>query len=274
MNSLLNYETVKFFVKERHEIARFENGRSKLRQAFLSVIRSWRKSALLQNIIVTCGLVAAMIMAARDVAAGHMRVGDYVLINTYLLQVFLPLGGLGAVYIESKRAFVDMEAMLRLLDITPDIIDVPGAPTLKISGGEVRFENVRFAYDPAREILKGVSFTAPAGKRIAIVGATGPAKARSRELLFRFYDATGGRILIDGQDISRVTQNSLRAAIGVVPQETVLFNDTIYYNIAYGSLGEREPDRTEVERAASHAHIHDFIVSLPRGYETRVGERG
>ncbi|WP_020176363.1 ABCB family ABC transporter ATP-binding protein/permease [Methyloferula stellata] len=275
MDSLINFETVKYFVKERHEIARFGKGRSNLRDVWLQHIRAWQSLALLQGLIVTCSLSLAMIMAAHDVIQSHMKLGDYILINTYFLQLFLPLGALGTVYVEAKRSFVDMEAMLGLLALVPEVRDAPDAKYLEVGAGEICFENVRFAYDPAREILKGISFTVPPGKRVAIVGATGAGKSTVGKLLFRFYDLTGGRILIDGQDISGVTKSSLRAAIGVVPQDTVLFNDTIYYNIAYGYVGKGdEPERADVEQAAKLARIHDFIMTLPQGYDTRVGERG
>jgi ATP-binding cassette, subfamily B, heavy metal transporter len=275
MDSLLNYETVKYFTKEEHELARFKDSRSNRYGIVLKDIRVSNNLGLLQGFIVTSGLVIAMIMAAHDVVTNQMKVGDYILINTYLLQLFLPLGVLGGLYIGGKRAFVDMEAMLALLDMPAEIVDAPKALPLKIEGGEIRFDNVRFGYGSQREILKGISFVVPAGKRVAIVGATGAGKSTIAKLLFRFYDVTGGRILIDGQDISRVTQSSLRTAMGIIPQDTMLFNDTIYYNIAYGYPGRQgEPDREAVERAAKLARIHDFIVSLPEGYDTRVGERG
>ncbi len=275
MDSLLNYETVKYYVKERYEARRLKESRLSLRSALLKHMRAWQSLSLLQGSIVTCSLCTAMIVAAHQVLSDHMTIGDYVLVNTYLLQLFAPLGALGSVYIESKRSFVDMEAMLALLDTPPEIVERPNAQSLQIAGGEIRFEDARFAYETAREILKGISFTVPSGKRVAIVGATGAGKSTIAKLLFRSYDLTSGRILIDGQDISQVTQDSLRSAIGVVPQDTVLFNDTIYYNIAYGYHGNHdEPSREAVERAAKLARLHDFIVSLPLGYETRVGERG
>ena len=274
LDSLLNYETVKYFVKERHELARFDAGRTILRGALLNHIRGWRRLAFLQGLIITCGVVALTVAAAHDVTEGRMRIGDYVLVNTYFLQIFMPLHALGSVYNESRRAFVDMEAMLQIFATIPEVEDAPNAQPLRIDGGEIRFENVRFAYDGAHEILKGISFTIPAGKKTAIVGPTGAGKSTIARLLFRFYDVADGAIIIDGQDIRRVTQASLRAAIGVVPQDVVLFNDTIFYNIAYGSPEARSPLIEDIESAARNARLHDFVLSLPQRYATKVGERG
>jgi ATP-binding cassette, subfamily B, heavy metal transporter len=212
-----------------------------------------------------------MLLAGSGVASGRMTVGDFVLVNTYLIQLYMPLNILGMVYRNIKQSLTDLEKMFTLLDVEAEIRDRPGAPALKIPRGEVAFEDVRFRYDPRRPILQGISFRVPAGHRVAIVGASGSGKSTIARLLFRFYDLESGRIAIDGHDISDVTQDSLRRAIGVVPQDTVLFNDTIYYNIAYGRPGA-SPE--EVERAARLARIHDFIVSLPDGYRTGVGERG
>jgi ATP-binding cassette subfamily B protein len=212
-----------------------------------------------------------MLMAADEVVAGKMQVGDFVLVNTYLIQLYLPLNFLGFVYREIKQSLIDMEAMFVLLTAQKEIADLPEAKDLDLVGGEVRFEDVGFGYGPDRDILRHVSFTVPAGHTIAIVGPSGAGKSTISRLLFRFYDVVSGTILIDGQDIRSVTQKSLRAAIGIVPQDTVLFNDSIYYNIAYGRPGAT---REEVEAAARLARIHDFIVSLPEGYKTRVGERG
>ena len=210
-------------------------------------------------------------LAARGVVDHTMTVGDFVLVNTYLIQLYLPLNFLGTVYREIRQALIDMEKMFNLLNVNVEVQDKPGAPPLRIEHGAVAFENVEFGYDARRPILKGISFTVPSGKTVAIVGPSGAGKSTLSRLLFRFYDVNGGRITIDGQDVRDVQQQSLRAVIGIVPQDTVLFNDTIYYNIAYG-----RPDatRAEVEAAAKHARIHDFILGLPDGYDAMVGERG
>ncbi len=221
--------------------------------------------------IVAAGLTAIMMLAADGVASGAMTVGKFVLVNTYLMQLYQPLNFLGFVYREMKQSMVDMEQMFRLLTVKQEVADRPGAHTLAAPQGELHFEAVRFGYRPDREILKGVDFTVPAGAKLAIVGPTGAGKSTISRLLFRFYDVTGGRVLIDGQDLRDVTQDSLRAAIGVVPQDTVLFNDTIRYNIAYGRPGAGQ---AEIEHAARLAQVHDFVMRLPEQYETRVGERG
>ena len=217
-----------------------------------------------------------MLMAAQGVQDGSMSVGRFVLVNTYLMQLYQPLNMLGFVYREIKQGLVDMEQMFRLMRVDPEISDRPGATALAAHladgpAGEVRFEGVHFGYNPDREILKGIDFTIPAGGKLAIVGPTGAGKSTISRLLFRFYDTTAGRVVIDGQDIRDVTQESLRAAIGVVPQDTVLFNDTIRYNIAYGRPGATQ---AEIEAAARAAQVHDFVLKLPEGYDTRVGERG
>jgi ABC-type transport system involved in Fe-S cluster assembly fused permease/ATPase subunit len=211
------------------------------------------------------------VMAGHGVVDGTMTLGDFVLVNSYLIQLFLPLNFLGFVYREIKQSLTDMEQMFSLLDEPAEIIDAPDSGPLGVAGGEIVFEDVSFNYDPRRPVLKGVSFTVPAGKTVAIVGPTGAGKSTISRLLYRFYDVTGGRILIDGQDIRDITQKSLRASIGIVPQDTVLFNDTVYYNISYG-----RPDATpaEVENAGRLARIHDFLTSQPDGYQTMVGERG
>ncbi|HEX7111390.1 MAG TPA: ABC transporter ATP-binding protein/permease, partial [Mizugakiibacter sp.] len=224
-----------------------------------------------QSLIIAVGLTALMAMAAQGVVAGHLTLGDLVLVNALLIQLSVPLNFLGMTYREIKRGLTDMEHMFRLLDAHAEVRDAADAKPLQLHGGAVRFEGVSFRYDPERAILHDVDFVIPPGRTVAVVGATGAGKSTLSRLLFRFYDVSGGRILIDGQDIRAITQDSLRAAIGIVPQDTVLFNDTIYYNIAYG---RPEATREEVEAAARAAHIHEFIRSLPQGYETTVGERG
>ena len=224
-----------------------------------------------QSAIIAVGLTIVMLLAARGVMDGSMTVGDFVLVNTYLIQLYLPLNFLGFVYREMKQSLTDMEAMFRLLREEREVDDIPGAEPLRAGPGELVFEDVRFGYRPDRVILKGISFRVPPGRTLAIVGPTGAGKSTISRLLFRFYDATGGRIVIDGQETRSITQSSLRAAIGVVPQDTVLFNDTIRYNIAYGRPGATEE---EVIRAAKLAQVHDFVLRLPDGYKTMVGERG
>jgi ATP-binding cassette, subfamily B, heavy metal transporter len=271
IDSLLNYETVKYFGNEDHEARRYDDA---LRRHEDAAVRSEQTLGLLntgQSLIVSVGLAVVMLMAAQGIADGRLTLGDFILVNTYLLQLYQPLNFFGMVYREIKQSLTDLEAMFTLLTISREVADAPDAPALRIGGGEVRFENVSFGYDSRRPILKGVSFTAPAGKTVAIVGASGAGKSTIGRLLFRFYDAGDGRLTIDGQDVRSVTQSSLRAAVGIVPQDTVLFNDTIYYNIAYGRPAAT---REEVEQAAKLAHIHDFVVTLPDGYETMVGERG
>jgi ATP-binding cassette subfamily B protein len=271
VDSLLNFETVKYFCNEDHEAARYDRALARYEAA---AVKSKVTLALLnmgQGAIIALGLTAVMIMAAQGVADATMTLGDFVLVNAYLVQLYLPLNFLGFVYREIKQSLTDMEAMFRLLDQNAEIADDDGAPALAVDGGAIRFQSVSFAYDPDRPILKEVDFTVPAGRTVAIVGPSGAGKSTISRLLFRFYDVTGGRLSIDGQDIRRVTQSSLRAAIGIVPQDTVLFNDTIRYNIAYGRPGAGQD---EIEAAARLARIHDFVVSLPAGYDTRVGERG
>ncbi|MFP6777482.1 MAG: ATP-binding cassette domain-containing protein, partial [Alphaproteobacteria bacterium] len=216
-------------------------------------------------------LTGITIKAGYEVAAGTMTIGDFVLVNTYLIQLYIPLNFLGFVYREIKQSLTDMEAMFELMHVYPDIEDKPGAKPLDVRDGEIKFDNVRFSYDARRNILDNVSFVVPPGQTVAIVGASGAGKSTVSRILFRFYDIEDGSVRIDGQDISEVEQQSLRAAIGIVPQDTVMFNDSIFYNIAYGNPGA---SRAEIEEAARLAHIHEFIHALPDGYETQVGERG
>ena len=271
VDSLLNYETVKYFANEAHEAERYDRA---LRAYEGAAVKSETTLAVLnvgQGAIIATGLIGVMVLAARGVAAGGMTVGDFVLVNTYLLQLYTPLNFLGVVYRNIKQSLTDLEQMMALLQVAPEVEDRPGAPPLAVSRGEVRFRHVDFHYDPRRPVLREVDFAVPPGATVAIVGASGAGKSTISRLLFRFYDVAGGAILIDGQDIRAVTQDSLRRAIGVVPQDTVLFNDTVFYNIAYGRPGA---GRAEIEEAARLAHSHDFIQSLPDGYETIVGERG
>ena len=271
IDSLLNFETVKYFGNEAHETERFD--KSLLRYEKASNISKVSLSLLNigQGVIIAIGLTGIMLLAAREVVSGQMKVGDFVLVNTYLIQLYLPLNFLGFIYREIKQSLIDMEAMFTLLTEQQEVADKEGATELALTGGEVRFEDVYFGYDPNREILKGISFTVPAGKTVAIVGPSGAGKSTISRLLFRFYDVTGGAIKIDGQDLRDVVQRSLRASIGIVPQDTVLFNDSIYYNIAYGRPGA---STEAVEHAAQLARIHEFVTSLPDGYKTKVGERG
>nr|UXE44783.1 ATM1-type heavy metal exporter [uncultured bacterium] len=276
LDSLLNYETVKYFGNEPHEAARYDAALARYERAAVRVQVSLNLLNIGQACIIATGITLIMLLAAREVRDGAMTVGQFVLINTYLIQLYQPLGFLGMVYMTIRQGLVDMEQMFRLLQVDQEITDRPNARALATHlsdgpAGEVRFEAVHFGYQPNRAILKGIDFTVPAGKRLAIVGPTGAGKSTISRLLFRFYDVTDGRILIDGQDIRDVTQESLRTAIGVVPQDTVLFNDTIRYNIAYGRPGATQ---SEIEHAARLAQVHDFISSLPEGYDTRVGERG
>jgi ATP-binding cassette, subfamily B, heavy metal transporter len=271
IDSLLNYETVKYFSAEQREAARYDRAMARYEDAS---VRAYTSLAVLnagQAVIFTFGLAASMVMCAFEIKAGTKTIGDFVLINAMMTQLYQPLNFMGMVYREIKQAVTDIEIMFSILAREPEIRDVPSAPPLKVSAGTIRFENVSFAYDPARRILNGISFDVPAGKTIAVVGPSGAGKSTISRLLFRFYDLSGGRILIDGQDIAKVTQKSLRQAIGMVPQDTVLFNDTIRYNIRYGRW---EATDAEVEEAARLAQIDPLIRIAPKGYETEVGERG
>ena len=271
IDSLLNFETVKYFGAEEREAARYDKAMARYERMS---VRTYVSLAVLnagQAVIFTLGLIAVLEMCVVGIARGQKTVGDFVLINLMMLQLYQPLNFMGMVYREIKQAIVDIEAMFTILDQNPEIEDVPGAKPLKVSAGDVRFENVEFAYDLARPILHGVSFGAPPGHTIAIVGPSGAGKSTISRLLFRFYEPTAGRILIDGQDIRSVTQKSLRAAIGMVPQDTVLFNDSIVYNVRYGRDSASEAD---VEAAADNAQIDAFIRALPQGYNAQVGERG
>ena len=271
VDSLLNYETVKYFGNEELEARRFDASMARYVKA---AIRTYTSLGVLntgQAIIFTAGTVICMLLAARDVTRGTLTVGEFVMINSILMQLYVPLNFMGMVYREIKQGLIDIETMFALLHEPAEIVDQPGAKPLRVKKGEIKFENVSFAYDPERPILKNVSFEVPAGKMVAIVGPSGAGKSTISRILFRFYDISRGKVLIDGQNIKDVTQASLRAAIGMVPQDTVLFNDTIEYNIRYG-----KPDVSpaEVREAARLAQIHEFIVTLPQGYDALVGERG
>ena len=271
IDSLLNFETVKYFGNEELESRRFDASMARYENA---AVRTYYSLGVLnsgQSLIFSLGMTAIMLLTARGILAGENTIGDLVLVNTILIQLYMPLNFMGMVYREIKQGLVDLENMFSLLDEHPEIIDKPDAKPLRVDRGAIRFENVHFAYEPDRPILKNVSFEVPAGQMVAIVGPSGAGKSTIGRILFRFYDISAGRVTIDGQDIRDVTQKSLRAAIGVVPQDTVLFNDTIFYNIKYG-----RPDATEEEvyEAARLAQIDDFIRQLPQGYRTMVGERG
>ena len=271
VDSLLNYETVKYFNNERHELERFDFALRKYEEATVMSQKTLAALNIGQATIVSLGLTLLLWRAASGVVAGTLTIGDLVLVNGFLLQLAVPLNYLGMVYREVKQALINIENMFHLLEQPQEIRDMPDAKPLAVSGGEVRFENVSFHYDPDREILYNLDFAIPSGKTVAVVGTTGAGKSTLARLLYRFYDVTGGRITIDGQNISEITQDSLRTAIGIVPQDTVLFNDTIEYNIAYGRPGA---SRDQIVAAARAASIHDFIESLPDGYATMVGERG
>jgi len=272
IDSLLNYETVKLFGNERHEAVEYDRFLEEWERAQTQSRLTLAALNTGQALIIAGGLTWMMILAAQRVAGGAMTLGDFVAINAYMIQLFIPLNVLGFVYREIRRALTDMQRMFELLQQQPRVTDAPGARVLAPAARPaVRFEDVSFSYQATRQILDGVSFTIPAGRKVAVVGPSGSGKSTLARLLFRFYDVSAGAITVDGSDIRQVTQESLRAQIGVVPQDTVLFNDTVEYNIAYGRPGAT---RAEVEAAARAAHIHDFIDSLPARYETAVGERG
>lgn len=271
VDSLLNYETVKYFNNEAFEAERYDEDLAEWEQARLRNRLSLATLNAGQALIIGVTLIVIMGMAVRQAAMGEITLGDFTMINAYLIQLFVPLNALGFVYREIRQALVNVERLFKLLEEPPKVVDAPGAPDLAVSGGQIRFEGVRFAYHTGREILGGISFEIPAGHKVAVVGASGAGKSTLARLLFRFFDVTGGRITIDGQDIREVTQQSLREAIGVVPQDTVLFNDTLYRNIAYG---RPEASDAEVWRAVRMAHLADFVEALPEGLDTRVGERG
>lgn len=271
IDSLLNYETVKYFSAEEREAERYDRAMARYEKASTSAYTSLAVLNAGQATIFTCGLAVAMVLCAIEIRNGTKTVGDFVLINAMMIQLYQPLNFMGMVYREIKQAVIDIELMFSILNRDPEIKDAPDAAPLKVSGGVIRFENVQFAYEPARRILKGISFEVPAGKTVAVVGPSGAGKSTISRLLFRFYDLFGGRITIDGQDIAKVTQKSLRQVIGMVPQDTVLFNDTIRYNIRYGRW---EASDAEVEEAARLAQIDGFIRLAPKGYEAEVGERG
>ncbi|HKB07954.1 MAG TPA: ABC transporter ATP-binding protein/permease [Candidatus Polarisedimenticolia bacterium] len=271
VDSLINYETVKYFNNEQHETARYDESLRRLENANVMAQKTLALLNLGQTVIVAIGVTAMMWRAAAGVVAGALTVGDLVLVNAYLLQLSSPLFFLGMMYREVKQSVTNMERLFALLDQHPDVRDLPGAVPLVTRRPRVSFEGVRFGYDPRREILHGVDFEVPPGGTVAVVGHSGSGKSTLARLMYRFYDIDAGHIRIDGLDLREMTQKSLRGAIGIVPQDTVLFNDSIFYNILYG-----RPDagREEVEAVARAAHIHDFIVSLPDGYATEVGERG
>ncbi len=271
IDSLLNFETVKYFGNEGHEAARFDSAMARYEQA---AVRSQTSLALLnigQGIIIAFGMCTVLLLAAQGIIDGELTIGDFVLINTFMMQLYQPLGFLGFVYREIKQSLVDMDKMFELIDVHTEVADAPGAKPLQISAGEVVFENVDFGYKDDRQILHDVSFKVPAGHTVAIVGPSGAGKSTISRILFRFYDVKRGRVLIDGQDVRAVTQASLRASVGIVPQDTVLFNASIRYNIRYGRTDATDE---EIEAAAKLAQIHDFVTGLPDGYDSAVGERG
>ncbi|MFZ0468054.1 MAG: ABC transporter ATP-binding protein/permease [Thiogranum sp.] len=271
IDSLINYETVKYFGNEQHELARYNASLEEWEDAAVKSQTSMSALNVGQAGIIAVGVTLTMILASEGVVAGTLSIGDLVLINAFLLQLFIPLNFLGIVYSQLKHSIADMRAMFDVLELQPEIQDRTDAIALDVGNGDVRFDRVSFAYDPERPILHDVSFSVPAGHKVAVVGPSGAGKSTLARLLFRFYDVDSGRILINGQDVRAVTQQSLRAAIGIVPQDTVLFNDTLRYNIGYA---RPDADQVAIEAAARAANIHDFIVKLPKHYDTVVGERG
>ena len=271
IDSLLNFETVKYFGAEAREAARYDAAMQGYETAALKTSYSLGVINIGQALIINTAMVVVMLMSVQGVADGTMSVGGFVAVNAYIMQVMMPLNFLGFVYREIRQALVDMSEMFSLLEQPPEVQDKPGAPPLRVAGGRIEFRDVHFSYDPERAILKGVDLTVEPGQTLAIVGPSGSGKSTIGRLLFRFYDARAGAVLIDGQDIRDVSQSSLHNAIGVVPQDTVLFNDTIYYNIAYG---RDTATLAQIEQAAKAAQIHEFVESLPKGYDTMVGERG
>ena len=271
IDSLLNYETVKYFNNEAFEAARYDESLEKLRRAQLKSQTTLSMLNTGQQLIIATALVLMLWRATQGVVQGHMSLGDLVMVNAFMIQLYIPLNFLGVIYREIKQSLTDIEKLFQLLDREREVADAPGAVPLQVGGARVVFDDVRFAYDPARPILHGVSFEIPAGRKVAVVGPSGSGKSTLARLLYRFYDIDSGSIRIDGQDIRAVTQASLRRSIGIVPQDTVLFNDTVAYNIAYGRPGASQ---AEVEGAARAAHIHAFIAATPKGYDTMVGERG
>lgn len=271
VDSLINYETVKYFGNEQFESARYGKSMKAWQEAAIDSQRSLTLLNTGQSAIIAVAVTAVLWRAALGVLDKSMTLGDLVLVNAFMIQLYIPLNFLGVIYREIKQALADIERMFSLLDQNQEVVDKPGAPDLRVQGARIEFSHVGFAYDLRREVIRDLSFEVPAGHTVAVVGHSGAGKSTLSRLLYRFYDVTSGAILIDGQDIREVSQSSLRASIGIVPQDTVLFNDTIAYNIAYG---RPTASREDVEQAARAAHIHDFILSLPDGYETRVGERG
>ena len=271
IDSLINYETVKYFGNERMELESYDGKLSEWEQWAVKSQTSMSVLNFGQGAVIALGVTLVMYLAIRGVAAGELSIGDLVLLNAFLLQLFIPLGFLGIVYRQIKYSLADMDLIFKLLERKPEITDREGAQALRVTAGDIRFEDVEFAYQPERTILHGLNLEVPAGSKVAVVGHSGAGKSTLARLIFRFYDVTAGRVTIDGQDIRDVTQDSLRAAVGIVPQDTVLFNQTIAYNIAYG---RPDASHAEIERAAGMAHIRDFIDGLPNGWETVVGERG